>query len=102
MSTRPLAGGAPVRAECLNLGKSIKMIAMVDMIVILLALVLLVVAILYHYLKKVDAADTAAQTKKNKLISILVIISTVLVAIGAGLALIQFSVNGKTAKTCLQ
>jgi heme/copper-type cytochrome/quinol oxidase subunit 2 len=99
------AGGAR-SSECMNMGKTIKSVAMVDLIVILISLVLLVVSILYYYLKKVTGANQTEidenQKKKNKLLSILIIVAAVFVLIGAGLSFMQFSAAGKVAKTCLQ
>lgn len=92
---------AKLTPECNNLGRSVKTSASVLCVMVILALVLLVTAIIYSYVKKVDATNTDANANKKKVVGGLSITASIVLAITTFVALWQFNVASKTMKICM-
>lgn len=105
---RNLASSAVNRLaeDCTNIGKSIKLSATIVLIMVFIALILLVSAIIYNYVKKIDATTTDGQAaelenKKKKVVGGLTIASSVLLLLTSLAAIWDLSVVSKAANKCL-
>jgi len=93
-----------ITPECENLGKSIKVSALIVLIILIIVIILMVAAIVYNHMKQtVTDADRAEDEdkKKNKIIGGLSIGSVVVLAIGTLAGIWQYVVAAKVANVCL-
>lgn len=91
--------------ECNNLGRSVKTSATLILVMIVIALVLLIAAIIYSYVKKLHTTDAsqmeAEEENKKKVVGILSITSSIVLAITTFVAIWQFNIAAKTVKICM-
>lgn len=104
MSALPPGVGARIRGaitpECGNLSKSIKMASLVSLAFIFICLIILIAAIAFNYLKKVGNSFT--EEKKRDIINGMLYGAAAIALISTLASVWQYSVAGKTVKSCLE